>query len=82
MIFNYKAIDNTGVEREGMIEAINVDVAISSLQRRGLIISSIKSPDEVGYFQKNIAIFSHVSNKDIVILSRQMKQKMPFFAKP
>jgi type IV pilus assembly protein PilC len=72
MIFNYKAIDNTGVEREGMIEAINVDVAISSLQRRGLIISSIKSPDEVGYFQKNIAIFSHVSNKDIVILSRQM----------
>jgi type IV pilus assembly protein PilC len=72
MIFNYKAIDNTGVEREGVIEAINIDVAINSLQRRGLIISTIKSPDEGGFLQKNIAIFNKVSNKDIVILSRQM----------
>lgn len=72
MIFNYKAIDNTGVEREGTIEAINIDVAINSLQRRGLIISTIKSPDDIGFLQKNIAFFSRVSNKDIVILSRQM----------
>jgi type IV pilus assembly protein PilC len=73
MIFNYKAIDNTGVEREGTIEAINIDVAITSLQRRGLIISTIKSPDETGsLFQKNITFLNKVSNKDIVILSRQM----------
>lgn len=72
MLFNYKAIDNTGAEREGSIEAINVDVAISSLQRRGLIISSIKSPEETGFLQRNISFLSHVSNKDIVILSRQM----------
>jgi type IV pilus assembly protein PilC len=72
MIFNYKAIDNTGVEREGTIEAINIDVAINSLQRRGLIISTIKSPDEGNFFQKNINLLNRVSNKDIVILSRQM----------
>lgn len=72
MIFNYKAIDNTGVQREGSIEAINQDVAISSLQRRGLIISSIKSPGEAGLLQKNLSFFNSVSNKDIVILSRQM----------
>jgi type IV pilus assembly protein PilC len=72
MIFNYKAIDNTGVQREGTIEAINIDVAINSLQRRGLIISTIKSPDEGSFLQKNIGVLSRVSNKDIVILSRQM----------
>jgi type IV pilus assembly protein PilC len=58
MIFNYKAIDNTGVEREGTIEAINIDVAINSLQRRGLIISTIKSPDEVQLFFRKTSTFS------------------------
>lgn len=72
MLFNYKAIDNTGVEREGSIEAINIDVAINSLQRRGLIISKIKSPEETSLLQRNISFLSHVSNKDVVILSRQM----------
>ncbi|MDQ3076950.1 MAG: type II secretion system F family protein [bacterium] len=73
MLFNYKAIDNTGSEREGSIEAINVDVAINSLQRRGLVISSIKTPDQHGtLLQKNFTFFEHVTNKEIVILSRQL----------
>ncbi len=73
MLFNYKAIDNTGAERTGTIEAVNVDIAINSLQRRGLIISSIKSPDEGGsLLQKNLTIFQRVSNKEVVILSRQL----------
>ena len=72
MIFNYKAIDNTGVEREGSIEAINLDVAITSLQRRGLIISTIKSPDSGNFLQANIGFLTRISNKDVVILSRQM----------
>lgn len=72
MIFNYKALDSTGVQRDGTIEAINVDVAIASLQRRGLIISSIKSPEEGSFLNRNISFFSGVSNKDIVILSRQI----------
>ncbi|MBA3286291.1 MAG: type II secretion system F family protein [Nitrosopumilus sp.] len=73
MLFNYKAIDNTGAEREGSIEAINVDVAINSLQRRGLVISSIKTPDQRStLLQKNFTFFEHVTNKEIVILSRQL----------
>lgn len=73
MLFNYKAIDNTGSEREGSIEAINVDVAINSLQRRGLIISSIKTPDDrFSVLQKNLTIFERVTNKEVVILSRQL----------
>jgi type IV pilus assembly protein PilC len=73
MLFNYRAIDATGAEKNGSIDAINVDVAISSLQRRGLVISSIKSAEDAGsFFSKKIAIFSGVKNKDVVILSRQM----------
>jgi type IV pilus assembly protein PilC len=73
MIFNYKAIDSTGAEREGTIEAVNIDIAISSLQRRGMVISTIKSPDDssLARFQ-NLSIFKRVSSRDVVILSRQM----------
>jgi type IV pilus assembly protein PilC len=73
MLFNYKAIDNTGSEKEGSIDAVNEDVAINSLQRRGFIISSIHPADSKGsLLSKNLSIFEHVSNKEVVILSRQM----------
>ncbi len=73
MLFIYKAIDNTGVEKSGSIDAVNVDIAISSLQRRGLVITSIhESGEGNGLFSKNISFFDRVSNKDVVILSRQL----------
>ncbi len=73
MLFIYKAIDNTGVEKSGSIDAVNVDIAISSLQRRGLVITSIHENGEGnGLFSKNISFFDRVSNKDVVILSRQL----------
>ena len=42
MIFEYKAINDTGSQAKGTIDALNRDVAISSLQRRGFIILDIK----------------------------------------
>jgi type IV pilus assembly protein PilC len=73
MLFTYKAIDTTGAAREGTIEAVTQDVAISSLQRRGLVISSIKSSDDSFMAKLNsFKIFNHAKVKDIVILSRQM----------
>jgi type IV pilus assembly protein PilC len=72
MLFNYKAIDKDGIETKGSIDAINVDIAINSLQRRGLIISSIKANDEATIFTRGLVLFDRVSNKEIVILSRQM----------
>lgn len=72
MTFKYKTIDATGAQTSGAIDAINIEVAISALQKRGLTIISI-SPEEQGSFlEKNISFFERVSNKDIVILSRQM----------
>ncbi len=73
MLFNYKAIDTDGSEKTGSIEAVNVDVAINSLQRRGMIISSIKDAEQkASLLSGNISFFDSVSNKEIVILSRQM----------
>ena len=34
MLFNYEAVDATGAKKNGAVEAINVDVAISSIQRK------------------------------------------------
>jgi len=73
MLFVYKSIDKNNQEKSGTIEAINIDVAISSLQRRGLVISDIHPAEESKtILGKNIGLFDRVSNKDIVILSRQM----------
>ena len=70
MIFSYHAIDQDGHEREGTIEAPSRDIAISALQRRSLIISSIESAEKRSPFEFALPFFNRVSNKDIVILSR------------
>ncbi len=72
-LFKYKTINDKGSEAEGTIDAITIDVAINSLQRRGLVVASIHPADESGgFFSKDIGFFNKVKNKDIVILSRQM----------
>jgi len=72
-LFNYNAIDGAGQRVKGEIEAINVEVAISSLQKRGFTIASIDSEEQEkrGLFRE-IKIFRRISNKDVVILSRQI----------
>ena len=72
MLFSYKAITKSGEERLGNIDAVNEDVAISSLQRRDLVIVSIRSADKIPIFERDITLLSRVSTKDIVILSRQI----------
>ena len=73
MLFVYKAVDSNGSEQNGSIDALNVDVAINSLQHRGLIIKSINSQEDSGsIFNKQLGIFNRISNKDIVVVSRQI----------
>ncbi len=73
MLFNYEAVDESGAKKNGSIDAVNVDIAIASLQRRGLVLTSVKEAAAAGgLLSKNIAIFDRVSNKDVVILSRQL----------
>lgn len=74
MLFLYKTINSSGERQEGSIEAFSQDAAIASLQRKGLVVSAIKSKDEKGDndILKKIPFLNRVSNKEIVILSRQM----------
>lgn len=72
MLFIYSALDESGSEKAGTIDAINIDVAITSLQRRGLVISSIKPAESGSFFERRFSFFDRISNKDLVILSRQI----------
>ncbi len=71
--YYYKALDKDGNQKDGTVTAVNVDVAINSLQQRGFIISDIKSDeDRAGFLGKNISFFERVKLRDLVIISRQM----------
>lgn len=72
MLFTYRGIDQDSHEREGTIEAPSQDAAIAALQRRNLIISLIQPSEKKSLLEVEIPFFSHVKNKDVVILSRQI----------
>lgn len=72
MLFKYHAIDKDGHERDGTIEAPSQEVAVSALQRRELIVSVIRSTEEKRLFEIDFSFWNGISNKDIVILSRQI----------
>lgn len=73
MLFNYVAIDSLNAQRKGTVDAVTVDAAISAVQKRGYTVVSI---DEIeakqGIFNIEFHLFEGVSNKEIVILSRQI----------
>lgn len=73
MLFIYKTVDKAGAQQAGSIEAPNIDVAISSLQRRGLVIVSI-TPEEIkkGLLPFGLPFLRPVKPKEVVMLSRQI----------
>jgi len=73
MLFSYKAVDQANVQREGTVEAPSVDAAITAIQKRGYTLTSIEEKTQgTGFLNIEIELFNHVSNKEIVILSRQI----------
>lgn len=73
MLFSYKAIDQTNVKREGTVEAGNIDAAIATVQKRGYTVISIDPMEEKSQFLNlEINWFHRISNKEVVILSRQL----------
>ncbi|OGG56564.1 hypothetical protein A2680_03075 [Candidatus Kaiserbacteria bacterium RIFCSPHIGHO2_01_FULL_55_37] len=71
-IFNYTALDAEGNQRQGTIDAVNMDVAIAALQRRGLVISGIDPAESKTLLSKRFSFFDRVNNADVVMLSRQI----------
>ncbi len=73
MIFSYKAIDQNNASREGTVEATNIDAAISTVQKRGYTVISIEPIEEKkAFYEIQFDWFQGVSNKEVVILSRQL----------
>lgn len=72
-LYTYTGFEQGGAERTGTVEAVNQDLAIASLQRRGLIISKIEeSGAGGGLLSMRIGIFERVKNEDVVMVSRQI----------
>ena len=65
MLFKYKGVDEEGVNKEGDIDAPNRDMAISSLQRRGLVVVSIKAEGE----KKSVFEFTFLGTNQVVLMS-------------
>lgn len=72
MLFTYRAINKNGQEQEGTIEALSEEVAVLSLQRRELVVSSITPASRRSLLDVQLPLFNRVKNKDVVILSRQI----------
>jgi len=70
-LFNYQARTPAGEAKSGTIEAPNLELAVTALQRRSLIILSLSpAQDEEPWYQADISFFSgggRVKLKDIVI---------------
>jgi type IV pilus assembly protein PilC len=72
MRFIYTAIGEDEVEEKGHIDTYGKDTAISILQQRGLTILDIEEESEnLPFWERRLKFFEHVSNKEVVILSRQ-----------
>ncbi len=73
MLFKYVAIDSANTQREGTVDAGTIDAAISAVSKRGYTVISIDPVDEKkSLFNIELNFFQGVSNKEIVILSRQI----------
>jgi len=72
MIFNYDAITSTGEKKRGVVDATTKDLAISAVQKRGLIVVSIVEDSGAKGFLNLSFLEKGVSMKDVVIMSRQI----------
>jgi type IV pilus assembly protein PilC len=73
MLFKYTAIDSGNVQHGGTVEASSIDAAIGAVQKRGYTVVSIDPVAEKNkLFDFEINLTRGISNKEIVILSRQI----------
>lgn len=73
MEYLYQARTPEGEKRDGVIDAVSTEAAVAALQRRGLIIVNIQPAEAEGaWYERPLLLFGGVSQKDIVVLSRQL----------
>lgn len=72
MKFNYQARNKNGEIQSGIVEASSSEVAIGLLQKQGLFVTILEELEAAPSYTQKIALFSSISNKDIVMFSRQL----------
>lgn len=72
MQFIYKAKGKEGKEENGVIDVPNLELAVSALQKKGLIIISVSPYGKTSFFKRDFNIFERIKTKDVVIISRQL----------
>jgi len=73
MLYKYKAIDTNNTTREGTVDASNIEAAIATVQKRGYTITAIDPVEsEKSILNIEIEWFQRITNKEVVILSRQI----------
>lgn len=70
--FEYKARTKEGEIRSGIIETSSEDAALDTLQQNGLIVLSLVSREKKSFLEFRLPFENRVSQKDIVIFSRQL----------
>lgn len=71
MNYKYNAVTDKGEKKSGLVEAPSQDMAVSALQKRGLIVLKVieeGAPRNI----LEINLFQSVKSKEVVILSRQI----------
>ncbi len=80
MKFNYQARTKTGGIQAGVVEASTKEAAFEILKNYGLYITVLEEA-VVPIYARKLKIFERITNKDIVLLSRQLaimfKSKVP-----
>jgi len=70
MKFLYKARTKEGKVQDGAIEASSRKIALATLEKYGLYVTSLNQSGRGGFLAKNIT-FRKISSKDIVFFTRQ-----------
>jgi len=71
MKFNYQARTKEGEIQTGVVEASSKEAALNILQRYGFYVTYLKEV-KTAFYAKKIRIFKGISQKDIVLFSRQL----------
>lgn len=73
MLFNYKVRTTDGVLKEGQLEAISMEAAIEGLQRRNFIVVNVLPAGNEGGLTALLGVsLERVTNRDVVLISRQL----------
>ncbi len=72
MKFNYQARTEEGEEQEGIVEASSEKAALEVLQEHKLFITFLEKEEDPSLIFKNIGIFGGISQKEVVMFSRQL----------